>query len=159
MPDTPGQSPGQCGLTCPQALFGDLACVRCTKKRQSEDKKYMRFKRVGSGRKPQNAALGFQSEKMNKLEESFAAHLETLRQSGEIISWQFEAMRLLLAPKTSYCPDFFVMDKDGALTFYEVKGFWQDDARVKIKVAAEKFPQFYFTAVQKKKGQWVYESF
>lgn len=29
MPDTPGQSPGQCGLTCPQALFGDLACVHC----------------------------------------------------------------------------------------------------------------------------------
>ena len=49
-----------------------------------------------------------------------------------------------------------------ALEFHEVKGFWRDDARVKIKVAAEHFP-FKFVAVRKKKlsegGGWDVEEF
>ena len=41
---------------------------------------------------------------------------------------------------------------------HEVKGFWQDDARVKIKVAADLYP-IRFLAVMKKKSEWQIENF
>jgi len=42
---------------------------------------------------------------------------------------------------------------DGALEAHEVKGRWTDDALVKIRVAAEKFP-FAFIAIRWTKQQW-----
>ena len=41
------------------------------------------------------------------------------------------------------------MLSNGQLEAHEVKGFWEDDAKVKIKVAAELYP-FSFVAVTKK---------
>ena len=51
---------------------------------------------------------------------------------------------------------------DGVIECHEVKGFWQDDARAKIKVAADMYP-FRFLAVRVKTkkdgGGWAMESF
>jgi hypothetical protein len=91
---------------------------------------------------------------MNKTEAKYQAMLEGLKQAGEILWYAFEPINLRLAQKTYYRPDFLVMNKHKELEVHEVKGFWQDDAKVKIKVASEKFP-FKFIAVQLKKGQWV----
>jgi len=44
---------------------------------------------------------------------------------------------------------FAVRLKNGELEFHEVKGFWRDDARVKIKTAAYQYPIFHFIAVTK----------
>ncbi|HET6207019.1 MAG TPA: hypothetical protein VFD98_09425, partial [Terracidiphilus sp.] len=59
-------------------------------------------------------------------------------------------------------PDFAVMLVNGQLEMHEVKGFWQDDARAKIKIAADQYP-FRFIAVtaQSKKsgGGWAVEEF
>jgi hypothetical protein len=63
-----------------------------------------------------------------------------------------------LADNTFYSPDFFVMKSGGQLEVHEVKGFWQDDARVKIKIAAEMYP-FQFVAIKKSKGSWEFEEF
>jgi hypothetical protein len=93
---------------------------------------------------------------MNKFEASYALHLETLKIVGEIEAYWFEGLKLKLAKATFFTPDFFVMKKDGLLEAHEVKGFWEDDARVKIKVAASLFP-FKFVAITKQKGQWVFE--
>lgn len=95
---------------------------------------------------------------MNKTETAYGAHLELLKRAGEIIWYVFEGIKLRLADKTFYTPDFFVMRQDGTLEVHEVKGFWEDDARVKIKVAAEHFP-FQFIAVTKNKSSWDFESF
>lgn len=65
-------------------------------------------------------------------------------------------------PNTFYTPDFAVMRADGALEVHEVKGFWTDDARVKIKVAADQYPmRFIAVKVLPKKqgGGWVVEEF
>jgi hypothetical protein len=40
-----------------------------------------------------------------------------------------------LAKDTFYTSDFMVMLADGRLEAHEVKGFWQEDARAKIKIA------------------------
>ena len=94
--------------------------------------------------------------KMNKTELRMANLLELQKRAGEIIDYTFEAVKLRLANDTFYTPDFFITYEDH-FEVLEVKGFWRDDARVKIKVAAELFPYFKFKAVQWKKKQWVYE--
>ena len=54
------------------------------------------------------------------------------------------------------------MLSSGELQAHESKGHWEDDARVKIKVAAEKFP-FQFIAITKRAkkhgGGWEIETF
>ena len=100
---------------------------------------------------------------MNKTESEYASYLELLKRSGEIIEYGFEAIKIRLATKTFYTPDFFVVTKDGAMELHEVKGFWEDDARVKIKVAAEQNWWFRFVAVtknpKKSGGGWKVEEF
>lgn len=99
---------------------------------------------------------------MNRTEEAYASVLEGLKQAGQILWYKFEAMKLKLADRTYYTPDFLVMRADGLLEICEVKGHWEEDARVKIKVAAEQFP-FRFVAVKMKAkkagGGWEYEEF
>lgn len=99
---------------------------------------------------------------MNKTEAMYAtAYLEAERLQGKILAWKFESMRLVMAAKTCYIPDFMVILPDKTIRFDEVKGFWRDDARVKIKMAAELFPYFFFRAIQwdSKKKLWKIENF
>lgn len=96
--------------------------------------------------------------RMNRTESAYAEHLELRRRAGEVGWFAFEAMKLRLADKTFYTPDFAVMLSDGTIEQHEVKGFWEDDARVKIKVAAALFP-FRFIGVQKQKSGWKFEEF
>jgi len=95
---------------------------------------------------------------MNKTEKAYAAHLEVRRRAGEVEWYAFDAVKLRLAANTFYTPDFFVMLADGSLEIHEVKGYWEDDARVKIKVAASLHP-FKFIAVTQRKGLWEVETF
>jgi Protein of unknown function (DUF1064) len=99
---------------------------------------------------------------MNKTEAAYAEYLETLKCAGEIQWYKFEAIKLRLADNCFYSPDFLILTKDKELLCHEVKGFWTDDARVKIKVAAAQFP-IEFVAVRaiakKLGGGWEEESF
>ncbi len=97
--------------------------------------------------------------KMNKSESAYAAHLESLKKAGELHSYQFEAIKFRLADNTFYSPDFLVISANMFVEVHEFKGFWQDDARVKIKVAAALYPFFRFVAVTKDKNGYQYEDF
>lgn len=106
-------------------------------------------------------ALGrLKTGQMNKTEAAYAAHLEARRRAGEIAWFKFEGVKLRLADNTFYSPDFAVMGADGVLEMHEVKGslnYIQEDAKVKIKVAAEMYPfQFILVAPKPKKegGGW-----
>ena len=101
----------------------------------------------------------FKSSTMNKTEMLFCEHLaRTKLIDKDMVGFRFEPLKFKLAPKTFYTPDFLVIRKN-CFEIYEVKGFWRDDARVKIKVAAKMFPWFKWYAVQLKRKQWVYEEF
>lgn len=99
---------------------------------------------------------------MNKSESAYAAHLEALKHAGAVLWYRFEGIKLRLADNTFYTPDFAVMTADSVIECHEVKGFWQDDARAKIKIAADLYP-FIFRAfkVRAKKhgGGWEEEDF
>lgn len=65
-----------------------------------------------------------------------------------------QELTLKIANGCRYTPDFAVVNRDGAPTFFEVKGHMRDDAAVKIKVAAAQFPAWAFWLVWRKAGQW-----
>jgi hypothetical protein len=99
---------------------------------------------------------------MNKTEAAYAAHLEGQRMLGGVEAFWFDCIKLRLAENTFYTPDFLVQRTNGDLEVHEVKGFWEDDARVKIKVAASLFPfQFFAVTAKPKKdgGGWNIEQF
>lgn len=91
-------------------------------------------------------------ECMNKLERSYAEHLDS-EMGRSIVWWAYEAVKLKLADRTTFTPDFLVQSISGILAFHETKGFLRDDANVKIKVAAAQFPMSFFM-VRKIKGSW-----
>jgi len=108
-------------------------------------------------------ALGrLKAGKMNQTEAAYAEHLRALQHAGEILWFRFEGIKLRLADNTFFTPDFAVMAADGVMEMREVKGFWQDDARAKIKIAADQYP-FRFIAVKAKPkrdgGGWAVEEF
>lgn len=95
----------------------------------------------------------------NKMETRYETEILKPRlYTNQVLSYQFEGLKLRLAKKTFYTPDYVVVTPV-CIELHEVKGFWEDDARVKIKVAAAQFPYFKFVAVQYKKSTWTYEYF
>ena len=99
---------------------------------------------------------------MNKTEAAYARELELRRASGDVLWYRFEGIKLRLADSTFYTPDFAVMLATGELEMHEIKGHWEDDARVKIKVAADQYPfRFVALRVRAKKdgGGWSVEEF
>lgn len=102
---------------------------------------------------------------MNKTEADYAALLELRKRAGGDIDWYaFEAITLKLADALRLTPDFFVMRADGVLELHEVKGrkkvdgrdvAWiTEDARIKLKVAVEKFPFRFLVAFPERGGGW-----
>jgi hypothetical protein len=108
-------------------------------------------------------ALGrLKTGERNKTEAAYERTLEARRVDGLVLWYRFEGLKLRLADNTFYTPDFAVMTADGQIECHEVKGHWQEDARVKIKVAADMYP-FRFIAVRprakKDGGGWAIEEF
>jgi hypothetical protein len=117
---------------------------------------------------PVNAKAGMQAlgrlktGERNGTEAAYEEHLRRRQLIGEVAWFMFEGFKLRLADSTFYTPDFAVMLTDGRLQCHEVKGFWQDDARVKIKVAASMYPFAFIAAQPRKKkdgGGWNFEEF
>ena len=77
---------------------------------------------------------------MNRMEMAFALGLEVQKRAGDIHAWWYEEWTFKLGADTRYTPDFMVLHKDRTLEAVEVKGFMRDDARVKLKVFAQRFP-------------------
>ncbi len=95
------------------------------------------------------------SRTMNKLETEF---YERLKLSFDNV--YYEPMRMKLCNGVAFIPDFMVIrkisDSCTSVVFFEVKGNQpiQDDASVKIKMAAQQYRLFKFVLCWKKDGQW-----
>ncbi|EIW9276636.1 TPA: DUF1064 domain-containing protein [Klebsiella quasipneumoniae subsp. similipneumoniae] len=109
-------------------------------------------------------ALGrLKAGQMNKTEEAYCSYLELRRRYGEIAWFRFEGIKLRLADNCFLTVDFAVMLADGRLVMVDVKGsksVFTDDARVKMKVAADSYPFVFQVAYPKPKklgGGWEIE--
>ena len=90
---------------------------------------------------------------LNKLEQEYLQYLELRRQAGEIQKYWVKGLKMFLAPNTTLTVDFFVLANDDVLEAHETKGFMEDDAAVKLKVAAAQWPfRFYLIRKQPKKN-------
>lgn len=117
----------------------------------------------GRWSRPAFARRHTQREGMNGTEARYAAHLDQLIQAGAVQWWAFESVKVLIGGGSFYRPDFIVQLADGMLELHEVKGFMTEAARLRIKVAASRYP-FVFKvvrAVPKKRqaqaGEWEVE--
>ncbi len=97
--------------------------------------------------------------RMNKLEAAYADLLEISKRQGGIKRYYFEGIKLRLGDGSWYTPDFLVINHDRRIELYEIKGFWREAARVRIRVAATLYPHFTFVGVQRVKGEWITEDF
>lgn len=97
---------------------------------------------------------------MNKTETEYSLILNELLSDGKIRAWLFEPMKLQLAKRLTYKPDFMVVHKDFVLEFIDTKGAGptSDTSIAKIKMAAKTFPWFRFFIEKKQKkddgGGW-----
>lgn len=90
---------------------------------------------------------------MNKTEAAYAGHLALRKIAGEVVWFAFEGVKFRLADGCFYTPDFLVMLANGELQVHEVKGgFIRDDALVKLKIAAERYPFLFILAQYKNKA-------
>lgn len=114
--------------------------------------------RCFAGPKPAGKAP---ADGMSMLERRFRDDvLEPAYVRGSIARWQREPVKLRLAGRTYYSPDFLVTERAGEhgiparLVFVETKGYMRDDASVKLKVAAATYPQFGWLLVTRDKWGW-----
>lgn len=92
------------------------------------------------------------STEPNKTELRFEReYLEEMKRSGAIREYRFEAVKLRLADRLTYSPDWMIVFADGRVEFVEVKGAYiYEDGAMKLKMVAEKYPEFRFW-----KAQWI----
>ncbi|GAI88705.1 unnamed protein product [marine sediment metagenome] len=102
---------------------------------------------------------------MNKTEALYAENLENKKKAGIIIDWKFEAMKFRLGDGANgtnrpafFTPDFFVIHNNH-FELIEVKGFFREAAKVRMKTARELYPWLAWTLVKVFKGGWQYEDF
>jgi len=100
---------------------------------------------------------GHQRGKKNSTEQAYANELDRMKLAGEIIAYWFESCTLTIAEPPNaaivrWTADFLVLDEFGFLTFVDVKGTRTDEQaqRVKIKMAAERYPQFRFVVARQR---------
>lgn len=91
------------------------------------------------------------SDAPNKTEAAFWAYLKTAYRGWDI---EFNTVALKLAKKTWYHPDFVLFHTEQLPLIFEVKGFFRDDAAVKLKVAASRFRWAQFYLARRIKGTW-----
>lgn len=100
---------------------------------------------------------------MNKTEAKYAGKLEAMKFAGEILWYKFEGIKLRLADNTFLTVDFFVLLASGELQAIDVKGakaIYTDDAKAKMKIAADMYPFAFFVCFPKSGkdgGGWLIE--
>lgn len=118
-----------------------------------------------------NAHARYVEGAMNEVEKRRAAELDAELRDGVIQAWAYERVTFRLANRTTYTPDFMVIDAAGLIRFEEIKGtggWLNESSRTKWKTAAEQNPWALFRAlVERKKadrealslGRWTVETY
>ncbi len=105
----------------------------------------------GSTEKPKRKQQG---RGENQLERDFAAWLEWGQRAVRFTWWQ-KPFVLRIGPDMTFEPDFMVDDGGNRLWIIDTKGphSWED-SRIKIKIAAEKYPMWRWLIVTRPESVW-----
>jgi len=106
-----------------------------------------------------NAPVADLFARMNKTERARGIDLEAMKRAGLIVQWWYEAWTFRLGDDLRYTPDFVIQKPSGALEVEEVKGFWRDDARAKVKMFVELYPFPVRAYTKTRHGGWDVETF
>lgn len=86
-------------------------------------------------------------------EANYARYLQMLVDEGKIASWEHEPQTFvfddIMRGSRTYLPDFKVTDKNGGITFHEVKGWMDSRSRTKIARMAKYYPEIALVVVDK----------
>lgn len=115
---------------------------------------------------PAATSKASRSAEPNRGERAYGLELSMQRNDGKVAWFAFQPVTLKLANDCRYTADYLVQYPDGSLELVDVKGrkgagYWcEEDAKIKIRVAADKFPMFKFViAWPLKDGGWGREEF
>lgn len=90
----------------------------------------------------------------SKWEANYARYLEWLKSIGEIQEWKHEPETFwfdgIKRGCLSYLPDFRVVEKCGAIAYHEVKGWFDDRSKTKIKRMAIYHPKVKLIVIDSK---------
>lgn len=103
---------------------------------------------------------------MNKTEKAYSEFLDAEVIAGRVAWYQFDGIKLRLSDNSFLTVDFAVLYEDGGiLEFHDTKGsphIVSEDAKVKMRWAAEKYPFRFKLVFPRKKsegGGWRYEEY
>ena len=85
-------------------------------------------------------------------EANYARYLNWLIKQGEIKAWEFEVDTFQFPVKRgnmSYLPDFKITNNDGSIEYHEVKGYMDDNSRVKLNRMAKYYPEVKLVLIDK----------
>lgn len=84
----------------------------------------------------------------------YAEYLESLKNKGDIVSWEFEPDTFwfdkIKRGVRSYLPDFKILCNDGHTEYHEVKGWMDSRSKTKIKRMRIYHPNVILVVLQKK---------
>jgi hypothetical protein len=90
----------------------------------------------------------------SRWEANYSRYLEWLKKVGEIVEWEHEPHTFwfegIKRGCVSYLPDFGVHNKNGAIEFHEVKGWFDHKSKTKIKRMAKYYPDIKLIVIAKK---------
>lgn len=90
----------------------------------------------------------------SRWEANYARYLIHLKEQGTIASWEYEPDTFEFARiargNRHYTPDFKVTLPDGSVEYHEVKGWMNDDSRVKLNRMARYYPDVKIILIDQK---------
>jgi hypothetical protein len=136
----------ECELAKGQARFCSRRCFGAGKVKVHTDTQYSRCR---GGKRADLNGQYFRS----RWEANYARYLNWLVKQGEIEKWEYETDTFEFVPvkrgNKFYTPDFKIFNRDGSIEYHEIKGWMDNDSRVRLTRMARYYPQVKLIVIEK----------
>lgn len=100
----------------------------------------------------------------SRWEANYARYLEYLKQNKRIIDWDYETQTFLFKNGRedrcfAYVPDFEILTKSRDVVFHEVKGWYDERSRIKIKKMRQEYPSITLKLIRERQYKKIKEKY